>query len=297
MKVQANDIITYDNNVLNTDTVKIEKVATGFQFTEGPVWHPENYLLFSDIPANCIWQLFPDGTKKIYLKDSGFSGDDITELSEQVGSNGLAIDKKGNLIICQHGNHAIAMLDRYHVISVVSGIYEGRRYNSPNDLAIKSDGSIYFSDPPYGLKDQVHHPQHFQPGGGVYCYKDGEVTLLTEDLRYPNGVCFSPDESYLYVGSAQAGEAFVYRYEVTKSGELQHPHLLIENDADGIKTDRQGNLFLATGEGVLIVSPEGKRMAMIRLPETPANLAWVKPAYDTLYVTARSSIYRISGLG
>lgn len=295
MKVQDNSIITYDGNLLNTEGLKIEQVATGFQFTEGPVWHPENFLLFSDIPANCIWQLYPDGRKKIYLENSGFSGDDTTELSDQVGSNGLSIDNKGNLVICQHGNHSLAMLDKYSVISVLTGYYEGRRYNSPNDLAIRSDGSIYFSDPPYGLKDQVHHPQRFQPGGGVYRYKDGEVILLTEDLRYPNGVCFSPDESHLYVGSSHGGEANVWCYELTKSGELQHPRILIENNADGIKTDRSGNVFLATDEGVLIVSPEGRRMVMIHLPETPANLAWVKPSYDTLYVTARTSVYRISG--
>lgn len=289
------EVTIYDNQLADTRHLEIEKLATGFQFTEGPVWHPENFLLFSDIPANCIWQLFPDGIKKIYLDQSGFSGNDTSELSEQTGSNGLAIDAKENLIICQHGNHALARLDKYHVISVLAGTYEGRPFNSPNDLVIRSDGSIYFSDPPYGLKNQVHHPNRFQPGGGVYRFKDGEVQLVSEDFRYPNGVCFSPDESYLYVGSSHANESYVCRYEVTKSGELTHPRLFIENNADGIKIDQKGNLFLATDQGVLIVSPEGKRMAMIRLPETPSNLAWVKPAYDTLYVTARSSVYRIRG--
>lgn len=260
-------IEVYEPASFDADTIEVEQVATGFGFTEGPVWHPKNYLLFSDIPANCIWQLFPDGKKKIYLDNSGYTGEDNSDLSDQPGSNGLALDKNQQLIICQHGNHALAMLNKYDVLSVLADKYEGRPFNSPNDLVIKSDGSIYFSDPPYGLKDQVHHPARYQPGGGVYRYKDGDVKLVSEDFRYPNGVCFSPDEDYLYVGSSHSGESFICRYQVAANGELEHPRLLIANDADGIKIDHHGNLFLATGEGILIVSPQGKRIALIRLPK------------------------------
>jgi gluconolactonase len=295
MTEEHKDIKIYDHIAVPAETIQVEKLATGFHFTEGPVWHPNGYLLFSDIPANRIWQLSPAGIVKIHLDYSGFTGDDTSELSEQIGSNGLAIDQQQNLIICQHGNHAIAMFDRFQVLSALVGTYHGRRFNSPNDLVIKSDGSIYFTDPPYGLKDQVAHPNSFQPVAGIYLYKDGKVSLVSDDLRYPNGVCFSPDEKCLYVSSNHPDEPYLWCYHVNASGELENPSVLIEQNADGIKTDDEGNLYLCTDDGLLLVSAEGKRKILIPLPETPANIAWERPGHSTLYVTARSSIYKITG--
>lgn len=277
-------------------SIRIDKIATGFQFTEGPVWHPDQYLLFSDIPANLIWQIFPDGIIRHYMDNSGLLSNDTSLLSDMIGSNALAIDQQGNLIICQHGNHGISKLDKNGVISVLTSSYKGRPYNSPNDIVIrKSDGSIYFSDPPYGLKEQVLHPDTFQPHAGVYRYKDGEVTLLSDKFNYPNGVCLSPDESYLYVSSNHPDEAFLWRYSLSPSGEVTDKIILTEQNADGIKTDQSGNLFLCTDNGILILSPQGEKLALLPVPESPTNIAWVNPGYNQLYITARSSIYLATG--
>jgi gluconolactonase len=295
MNVMGIPIVVYESKGAAFANIKVEKVASGFQFTEGPVWHPDQYLLFSDIPANKIVQLFRDGRTAVYMENSGFIGNDYSLLSDQPGSNGLAIDTQLNLIICQHGNHAIAMVDKDNVTSVLTSAYQGRPYNSPNDIVVRYDGSIYFSDPPYGLKDQVHNPSVFQPVAGVYRYKDGDVELISDLLKYPNGVCLSPDDSYLYVSSNHNDEACLYRYRLTSDGSTKERSLVIEQNADGIKTDREGRLFLCTDEGILIISAEGKKLALIPLPETPANIAWVKPGFSELYITARSSIYRASG--
>ncbi|MBC7949201.1 MAG: SMP-30/gluconolactonase/LRE family protein [Chitinophagaceae bacterium] len=274
----------------------VEKLATGFQFTEGPIWHPSGFLLFSDIPANKIYRLYPGKEAEVYLDRSGFTGADGSLLSDMIGSNGLAIDSNKNLVLCQHGNHAVSRIDSNGKMHVLTDRFDGRPYNSPNDLVISSDGSIYFTDPPYGLKEQVIHPSIFQTGAGVYRYKDDEVKLLTTDLRYPNGICFSPREEYIYVGSNHPDEPIIWRYTLSKSGEILHQSELIEHNADGIKTNDRGDLFLATDKGILIVSAEGKKLDLISLPETPSNLAWGAAAYKELYVTARSSIYKISQL-
>jgi gluconolactonase len=276
------------------ETIKIEKVATGFGFTEGPVWHPDNYLLFSDIPGNRIWQLFPSGEKKVYLENSGFTGNDSSALSDQIGSNGLTIDRQQNLLICQHGNHALAILHKQQGQSTLTGKFEGKPYNSPNDLVVRSDGTIFFSDPPYGLKDRMLNPGLFQSRAGVYLYKNGVTALLTEDFRYPNGLCFSPDEQYLYVSSNHPDEPYLWRYELSETNEILHQAVVIQQNADGIKSDDQGNIFMCTNEGLLIISSEGKKLALIPVPETPANIAWVRPGFNELYCTARSSIYRVS---
>lgn len=294
--MQDNAALTiYDDTILPLNAVKMEKVASGFQFTEGPVWHPDGYLLFSDTPANKVWRLLPDGTSSVYIADSGFTGNSTADLSDMIGSNGLAITADNELILCQHGNHAIARLDREHNLSILTGHYAGRPLNSPNDVVIRSDGSIWFTDPPYGLKDQVLHPDVFQPRGGVYRYHEGKTVLICEDLLYPNGICFSPDESRLYVSSNHADEPFLWQYDLSATGEITSRSVLIRQNADGIKTDKKGNLFLCTDEGVLIVSPEGKKIALIRLPDSPANIAFL-PDHTGFYSTARSTIYYIHGL-
>lgn len=291
---QAVSIFTDEGSLYSN--IRIEKVVTGFQFTEGPVWHPDQYLLFSDIPANLIWQLFPDGIIRHFMDNSGLLNTDTSMLSDMIGSNALAIDRQNNLIICQHGNHGISKLDKNGVISVLTSSYKGRPYNSPNDVVIRqSDGSIYFSDPPYGLKEQVLHPDIFQPHAGVYRYKEGNVTLLSDKFNYPNGVCLSPDESYLYVSSNHPDEAFLWRYSLSPSGEVTDKIILTEQNADGIKTDQSGNLFLCTDNGILILSSQGEKLALLPVPENPANIAWVKPGYKQLYITARNSVYLASG--
>ncbi|MET0391537.1 MAG: SMP-30/gluconolactonase/LRE family protein [Chitinophagaceae bacterium] len=287
-------ITIYDPAALQPGSISIEEAASGFRFTEGPVWHPDGFLLFSDTPANQIWQLFPDGSRQVYLSQSGFSGMDTTLLSDMIGSNGLAVAADKTLIICQHGNHALACL-REGALTTLASHYKGRSFNSPNDVAIRSDGSIWFSDPPYGLKDQVLHPDSFQPCGGVYRYKDGATERVCSDMAYANGVCFSPDETRLYVSSNHPDEATLWQYEVSANGSITGKSVLIQQNADGIKTDGKGQLYLCTDNGILIVSAEGKKLALLHLPESPANLAFL-PDYTTFYTTARGSIFRVSGL-
>jgi gluconolactonase len=289
--MSENKLTIYDGDIFSG--LEAEKIASGFQFTEGPVWHPDGFLLFSDIPANKIYQLIPGKAATVYLDPSGFTGTDTSLLSDQPGSNGLAFDNEKQLIICQHGNHAIACLDKSNKINTLTDSYKGKPYNSPNDLVISANGSIYFSDPPYGLKEQILHPSVFQPHGGLYRYYKGEVNLLSTNLRYPNGVCFSPGEQFLYNGSNHPDEPVIWRFSLSKDGGIRNQSVLIEQNADGIKTDEEGRLFLATDDGVLIVSVSGEKLALIPLPETPANMAWGGQNNKELYVTARSSVYRI----
>jgi gluconolactonase len=272
--------------------VKIEKLAWGFTFTEGPLWHAAGYLLFTDIPANKIFKLSADGKVSVFLDNSGLTGDDTSMLSDMIGSNGMAQHRNGNIFFCQHGNHAIAQIDADNDVSVVTDTYNRRHFNSPNDLVIKKDGSIYFTDPPYGLKDQVLWPEEFQPLGGVYFYKHPKATLISTDFRFPNGICFSNDEKYLFVCSNHPAEPYVRKYEVGRDGKLYNPKVFIKENADGMKMDVKGNLYLATDKGILVVSPEGSRLALIPLPETPSNLAF-GTGQRSLFVTARKSVYLV----
>jgi gluconolactonase len=271
--------------------IDIKRVASGFIFTEGPVWHPDNYLLFSDIPANKIWKLRKDGETELFRDNSGFTGTETSSLSDMIGSNGLAIDRSGDLIICQHGDHAIAKLDKEGKISVITGSYNNRPFNSPNDIVIRSDGSIFFTDPPYGLKGQVLIPEKFQPHGGIYMYNRGASTLIATELRYPNGVCFSPGEKFLYAGSNHPDEPLLLRYSLNPDGSIIERVVIAKQNADGITVDKTGNLFLCTDNGIVILSPAGEKLHEIALPETPSNLAW--KTVDSLYVTARTGVYHL----
>jgi gluconolactonase len=271
---------------------RVRKLAGGFEFTEGPVWHPGQYFLFSDTPANCIYQLFPDGTINTYLQNSGLNHNNTEKLSHQVGSNGLALDACNNLYICQHGNHGIAVLNGKKELRTLLNEYRGAPFNSPNDITLRSDGIVYFTDPPYGLADETLFPASFQPCAGVYKYDFNTVTRIATDLQYPNGIVFSPNEKYLYISTNHPAEKNILRYTVAVDGGIHYDSVLIEENADGITIDKMGNLYMATGNGILSVSPQGKRLGLIALPDTPTNLTW-GPGEEILFVTAGSSIYFI----
>jgi gluconolactonase len=287
-------VTIYQEEAKALENAKIEMLASGFQFTEGPLWHPDGYLLFSDTPANNIYSLIPGEKPQVFLEKSGFTGDDRSMLSDQLGSNALAFDCNNNMVICQHGNHAIAIL-KEDTIEPVAASFDGRPFNSPNDVVCGPDRAIYFTDPPYGLKEQILHPSVFQTKAGVYRYYEGETVLLASDLRYPNGICFSPSGEYMYVGSNHPDEPIIWEYSIHE-GRILNQSILIEQNADGIKTDNEGNLWMGTNEGILVVSQKGLKRALIPLAETPTNLAWAGNNYSELYVTARSAIFRISNL-
>jgi gluconolactonase len=282
----------YDNSMDWLNQAAIIKQDGEFKFTEGAFWHPDQYFLFSDTPANKIYRIDINGSVSIYFDKSGlYDEKNVSELSHQIGSNGLAVDKNDNLLICQHGNHAIAILNKEKEISTLIKGYNGIPFNSPNDIIVKSDGSIFFTDPPYGLLNETLNPGRFQPVGGIYKYDFNKVELIGSELKYPNGLFFSADEQYLFVSSNHPDQRCITRYKLLNDGTAVYDGVFLEQNADGMTTDKQHNIYMATGDGVLIVSPAGKKLALISLPETPSNCCWGGTQDEILFVTADKSVY------
>jgi len=277
----------------------LEKLAGGFQFTEGPVWHPDGYLLFSDPNANTIYRWSPEGSVSVFRTKSGYSGFDIGRY-HQPGSNGLTLDGNGMLVINEHGNRRVTRLERTGKITVVADRYEGRRLNSPNDLVYRSDGTLYFTDPPFGLPKAFEDPAKDLPFSGVYMVRNGQVTLLTRDLTGPNGIAFSPDEKYLYVGNWDLARKVLMRYEVADDGTLRNGKVFYDFTGetepvalDGIKVDVEGHVYVSAPGGVWILSPSGKALGRLVPPEHDANFAFGDADGKSLYLTASTGLYRI----
>lgn len=278
---------------------RLEQVAGGFIFTEGPVWAKAGYLLFSSPNTNAIYRWAPDGTVDLFRAKSGYAGVDIGEYT-QPGSNGLTFDPAGRLTICQHGNRRIVRIEPRGNLTVLADRYAGRRLNSPNDLVYRSDGALYFTDPPFGLPGVFEDPRKELPFSGVFRVKDGEVTLLTDELSGPNGIAFSPDERYLYVGNWDLRKKVVMRYAVRADGTLARGEVLYdmtgapgEDAIDGVKVDQAGNLYVCGPGGVWVLAPDGRPLGTIRAPEAPHNLAWGDADGRTLYITALTGVYRM----
>ena len=265
---------------------EIENWVDDCRFTEGPVWNKKGFYLFSDIPQNLVYQLYPGASKQVFLNNSGFTNNKNSNLSEQIGSNGLAYDDKENLFICQHGNGAIIQYIDGVIKSLVTE-YKGKRFSSPNDIVVHPQGKIFFSDPPYGLKDQQLQPEKAQPLAGVYCLMEGEIKLICDHYRYPNGVCLSPDFTSLFICSNKPFENFISEYD-TENFELRRKFL--NENSDGIKSDSFYNLWLCTKEGVIIIDKEGNRLGKISLSTIPANCCWGGPSFSDLFITARQNI-------
>ncbi len=287
---------------------KLYKLADGFQFTEGPVWVNRNsgYLLFSDPNANTIYKYTRAGALSVFRTKSGYAGADIAEYG-QPGSNGLAIDKQGRLTLDEHGNHRVSRLEADGTQTVLADKYQGRRLNSPNDLVIKSDGGVYFTDPPFGLPKFFDDPRRELAFSGVYRVKDGVVTLLTKELSGPNGIAFSPDEKYLYVGNWDEKNKVVMRYPVSDDGGVGAGEVFFdmtsapgEDAIDGIKVDAEGHLFVSGPGGLWILAADGRHLGTVHGPRHPHNMAWGDDG-NTLYLAAQSALYRmplkISGAG
>ncbi|PSB34110.1 gluconolactonase [Stenomitos frigidus ULC18] len=279
---------------------KLEKLATGFQFTEGPVWIKDGgYLLFSDPNANTIYRWLTDGQVSVFRTKSGYTGVDIGEY-KQPGSNGLTLDKEGRLTINEHGNRRITRLEKNGVLTVLADRYEGKRLNSPNDLVYRSDGALFFTDPPFGLPKVFEDSRKELPYSGVYCLNNGKLKRLTKELNGPNGIAFSPDEKYLYVGNWDEKFKVVMRYEVNPDCSVSNGKVFYdmtkapgEDAIDGIKVDQQGNLYVSGPGGLWILSPQGKHLGTIVGSEHPHNLTWGDADGKTLYLAAQTSIYRI----
>ncbi|GAB4091142.1 SMP-30/gluconolactonase/LRE family protein [Flaviaesturariibacter terrae] len=262
------------------------------QFTEGPVWNPEGYYLYSDIPANVIFRIDGKGSRSVFIRDSGCTLQDRSFLSEQVGSNGLAYDSAGRLYICQHGNGAIAVYENGSLQSFLPSPND-KPFNSPNDIVVDRSGAVFFSDPPYGLKDQGLRPDLRQAAAAFYCWRDGLLTPFCHEYQFPNGLCLAPDGGTLYVGSSKPFERRLLAYD---AASLERQRLVAEENCDGLKCDPAGNLWLCTKEGILLLRPDGARLALITLDKIPANCCWGGPSGRDLLVTARENVYCLRDL-
>ncbi len=281
---------------------KIWKLAEGFKFTEGPIWVPEGrYLLFSDPNSNVIYKYTPaTASLEMFRTPSGYNGADIGTYG-QPGSNGLTLDARGRLIINQHGNRRVVRLDAIGNEVVLADRYQGQRLNSPNDLVYKSDGSLYITDPPFGLPKFYDDPRKELPYSGIFRLStDGKLTLLNSELKGPNGIAFSPDEQFLYVGNWDEKKKVVMRYEVQPDGTVAAGTVFFDMTAapgedalDGIKVDQQGNLYVSGPGGLWVLSPAGEHLGTIRAPKHIHNMAWGDDDGKTLYLCARSGLYRM----
>ncbi|OQA41989.1 MAG: Gluconolactonase precursor [Chloroflexi bacterium ADurb.Bin325] len=261
-----------------------ERIATGFQFVEGPVWLPDGFLLFSDIPASRIYKLTPEGAVSVWREPSNHS-------------NGLTLDRQGRLLACEHGSRRVSVADivdgQDGGARPLAAMYGGKRLNSPNDIVVRSDGLVYFTDPPYGIEPD----QQEQPVNAVYCVRPGgEPVLVAKDFNRPNGLVFAPDEAVLYIGDSRAFRVQVY--DVAADGALHNSRLFADasypepGSPDGMKVDVEGNLYVCNALGVWTFAPDATFRGLIPLPETPANCAWGDDG-RSFYVTARTSVYRI----
>lgn len=274
---------------------EIKTLADDCSFTEGPVWNKNGFYLYSDIPTNCVYQISEGSKRKIFLENSGTDSPNDPDLDlerKQFGSNALAYDEDGNLLICQHGGHGIAKYDGKDLKPFISS-YQKKPFNSPNDFILHSDGRIYFSDPPYGLKDGKLNPEKFQPIAGVYCWKENELQLICDKYQYPNGVCLSNDQKILYICSNKPFERFVSLYDTSNN---QFIKVFAEENSDGIEVDRSDNVYLCSKEGIIILNHNGERLALIEFPTVPANICWGGNEMNDLFVTARENIFLIKNL-
>lgn len=282
---------------------QIELLATGFIWSEGPVWVKDGgYLLFSDIPRNSIMKWKEGEGISLFMKPSGFTG--VGDYSREPGSNGLTIDAQGRLYLCEHGDRRISRLKIGSGKQTLADNYQGKRLNSPNDLVIKSNGDIYFTDPIYGLPKQENDPNRELDFCGVYriSAKDGAVTLLTKELTRPNGLAFSPDEKILYVAQSDPQSAIWKAFPVNNDGTLgagkifsDVTKMVGDNNPglpDGMKVDANGNLWATGPGGIFIYSSDGKLLGRLATGEPTANCNWGDDG-TTLYITANHYLARI----
>jgi gluconolactonase len=282
--------------------LKVYKLAENFTWVEGPVWNREGqYLLFSDIPKNAVYKWKEGEGVSLFLNPSGYSGSAPFEGMEP-GSNGLTFDATGRLVLAQHGDRRIGRLEPDGRKITLADRYEGKRINSPNDLVFKSNGDLYFTDPPFGLPKAFDDPRKDVPFQGVYRLStDGTVTLLIADIKAPNGLAFSPDEKTLYVSDVDPKRAAWLAYDVKDDGTVANGRVFFDATRwrkdpyfgpDGMKIDKQGNLFGARPGGISVFAPDGTLLGTIDTGQPTSNLAWGEDG-ATLYITGGTALYRI----
>ncbi len=284
---------------------KIEVLSSGYVWTEGPLWISDGtnkggHLLFSDIPRNSVFKWVEGEGASLFLKPSGYTG--VADYGGEPGCNGLILDPKGRLVSCEHGDRRVSVVTKNGGKRTLVDNYEGKRLNSPNDGCYKSNGDLYFTDPPYGLPKRYEDPRRELDYCGVYrLSKDGKLTLLTKEMTRPNGIAFSPDEKTLYVAQSDPKAAIWKSFPVKEDGTLGEGKLFYDATKnvgklpglpDGLKADKDGNLFATGPGGVYIFRPDGKLIGRLSTGERTSNCAWGNDG-SVLYITADTYLCRI----
>ena len=286
---------------------QIEKLAEGFEWSEGPVYIKEgNYLLFSDVPKNVIykWDDVQGNTEVTeHIKPSGYTGKEPRK--GEMGSNGLTLDNDGRLTICQHGDRRVVRVADDGKFETLARQFEGRRFNSPNDAVWDNEGNLFFTDPFYGLEGGISDPAREIPYQGVYRRaKNGQVTVIIKDMSRPNGIALSPDHKTLYVNNSDSNKAVCMAYDIKWDGTLSKPRVFfdvtplvkkggLKGLPDGLKVDQKGNVFATGPGGVLVFDKDGTHLGTINTGEATANCAFGGKDGSTLYITADNYLCRI----
>jgi gluconolactonase len=289
---------------------KIEVLGSGFEWTEGPVWvkakgEEPGYLLFSDIPRNSIMKWVEGKGVSLFLKPAGYTGQ--VDYGGEPGSNGLLLDSKGQVVCCEHGDRRLSVITENGGKRTLVDNYNGKRLNSPNDAVFKSNGDLYFTDPPYGLPKNYDDPRRELDFCGVYrLAKDGKVTLLTDKMTRPNGIGFSPDEKTLYVAQSDPAAAIINAFPVKEDGTVGEPKVFHDFTADfknklpglpdGMTVDAQGNVWATAPGGVYVISPEGKVLARLSTGQNSANCKFGGDDGSTLFIMADMYLCKIKTL-
>ena len=278
-------------------SAQIEKVAGGFQFAEGPLWRPDGRLWFSDVTGNVVRAVTPAGQVEVLIQNAG--GQTGAPPGSFIGPNAMVADKDGYVLLCQHTNRRIVRVAKDLQITPYIEKFQGKRFNSPNDLVYRSDGSLYFTDPPYGLLKGDDDPAKELKFNGVFRYAGGKLQVVVKDLTRPNGLAFSPDEKTLYVANSDEKRRIWMRYDVAANGTVSNGRVFAgvtaekeEGLPDGMKVDSQGNVWGTGPGGIWVFSADGKHLGTIKPPEQPANCNWADDG-KTLYITARTGVYRL----
>jgi gluconolactonase len=304
-------------DALISPDAKLEKIADGFAFTEGAVWVPKGkgYLLFSEMPGNVIYKWTPDGKVSVFRDKCGYQGVDVWRVGflqtngkeksdpayeefPMIGCNGLALDPQGRLVIATWAGRGIDRIERNGKRVTLADSFDGKKLNGTNDLVVRKDGTIYFTDGVGGLRKRDEDPRRGVDFRGIYMLRNGKVTRAITDIQNPNGLAFSPDQKILYANGGN--QKFIRAYDVAPDGTLSNSRLLIDmsadkdrNITDGMKVDSKGNIWETGPRGVWIVSPQGKHLGTILVPELTANVAFGDRDYKTLYIPSRTSVYKI----
>jgi gluconolactonase len=282
--------------------VNVERIVSGRQWVEGPVWNrKEGYLLFSDIPTNSVIKWQEGKGTSVYLKPSGYTGKAPFDGAEP-GSNGLTFDSAGRLVLAEHGDRRIGRLESNGKKITLVDRFQGKRINSPNDVVFRSNDDLYFTDPPFGLPKSFDDPRKETPFQGVYKYSPGgKLDLLTRDIKAPNGIAFSPDEKKLYISNADPAHAVWMVFDVKADGTIENGRVLFNTTAwtktkagvpDGMKVDREGNIFGAGPGGIHVISPLGQHLGSIETGVPTGNVAWGEDG-STLFITSNSNVFRL----